>query len=203
VYSQRDLNDAAAFSDLFLAYFSFVNRDHSSFCHPVSAHALSGVEVDGTSIEVEIMSLAVGIEGILKTRQVPGADDSPDSELVDAVERVQSFLGEQKFINKIGGKTIGEVISSKIGHLKVAAPIQQLRAFLSANQLGLELAIMWQRVRGKYTHATRVKPELRPVAEADYAALRTLMHVIVFRIIGYVGPYLNYSTGVRTISAWK
>lgn len=203
VYSLRDLNDAVAFSNLFLAYFSFVNRDHSSFCHQISAYALSGVEVDGTSIEVEIMSLAVGVEGILKTKKVPGADDSPDSELVEAVERVQSFVGEQKFRKKIGETTIGGVISSKLGHLKFAAPIQQLRAFLSANQLGLELAVKWQEVRGKYTHASRVRPELRPDAEADYAALTTLMHVIVFRIIGYVGPYLNYSKGARAISTWR
>lgn len=203
VYSKRDMNDAAAFSDLFLAYFSFVNREHSSFCHPISAYALSGVEVDGTSIEVEIMSLAVGIEGILKTKQVPGADYFPDSELVDAVERVQSFVGEQKFLKKIGESTIGGVISSKLGQLKDTAPVQRLRAFLGANQLDPKMATRWHGIRGKYTHATRVKPELRPDAETDYAALRTMMHVIVFRIIGYAGPYLNYTTGVRTKSVWK
>jgi hypothetical protein len=176
-----------SFWSLFRSYYTFCSSSPSSKWHELSCSLARVIEDSGASAVTHAAGLSIGIEQVLAIlypgHGLPSEDIKRDIEAVgEAIERMD----------------ISDRLKSRVrGSL---AMFTQPRAIDKLRQLAGEAVITqrhakaWQALRNAAAHGqTPEKPECFPELLQHINCATMLLYLLVFKAIGYDGPYCDYS----------
>ena len=141
------------------------------------------------SIETMALSVSISIEGILKNFfETYGLDRKFSTEEIDSALDV---------IKDIKSKEFKSYLRSHLGQMKSKKRQVPKSALIELSGEGLfdkDIIDIWNRVRGKTAHADQLnidEDDLQKYLDDNHACLY-LFYQLLFIIIGYKGPFINY-----------
>jgi hypothetical protein len=187
----------ADFQQLFLKYFAFVNTDRDAFWHPLSAASLGVVEAEAASLESKMLALGVGIEGVVRHFDLPGVCEGVSNVFLDSVIKLIELVGAAGL-----DQEAVDAATVKLKDLKTINPKRKIAQFLKFKGRQEALAKTWSTMRGKFAHGGRIPPESILDAEICYSKCLSLLHVLVFSVIGYGGSFCDCTNGDQVLAQW-
>jgi hypothetical protein len=171
---------------LFAKYLGFVLNHDKPKWHPVSENIHLAVMGNSASLESRLLGLSVALEGIATAGfpSVARADDLLDEQIKSGLKLVSESTLDESFKSRLVGT---------FGAMRIPRAKDKLRAFVEAGLIRRELMDAWSGMRNSAVHASGLGPaEIRKV-HRNYQAALTLLNEVVMLLIGYNGPYTDYS----------
>ena len=173
---------------LFGRFFRYICRyeDEHRF-HPISAWINSVRTASAGTVNAQALALCVAVEGILKA-EFPELG-SPAQEFQEAVRQLVRYVDEWP-----GPEDVKKRAQSVLGSLVEPRAIDRLRALASDGSISENLIEAWRTLRNRSVHADPVQSEELEELLNLCDRVTVLMYQIIFRAIGYTGPYTDYTT---------
>lgn len=172
--------------NLFGKYLEFVLKHDQPQWHPVSENIHLAVMSDGGSLESQLIGLAIAIEGVVKIGFPAIAD--PDAPLLAQITAASKLIAESSLDDSFKRRVAGV-----FGGMEHPRAKDKLLAFVETGIIRSELVKAWSGMRNSAVHASGLDPaEIRTVYK-EYQTAVTLLNELVMLLIGYQGPYTDYS----------
>ncbi|HQL73851.1 MAG: hypothetical protein BWX88_03588 [Planctomycetes bacterium ADurb.Bin126] len=170
--------------DLLSAYFQYVLGHRTTGYHPLSNILYSMIDANSLAMESRVLPLCVAVEGMAGL--FPGYTDASASN----AERERIAVAIEQSLASQGMK---ERAKGAIQNISQPRAVDLLMALVKKGVIREELVRRWKRLRNRTVHANMVAdmPLQQLLNEMD--AVRTLIHELVFLLIGYKGRYTDYS----------
>jgi hypothetical protein len=194
----RNIINRASFWDLFSKYLEHITPHDRDYWHDLSGHIMSVIRAENASMDVQILTLAVAIEGVLKITFKdsfePPEDIDKQLKILKNLIKNSSDLNDN-FKNRINGMA---------GNMKQLRPKDILKHLVDEKLVRQDLSSVWNNSRNSHVHADSQKPENFEKHYSDCLSLYTLFNELLFLSVGYEGDYTDYSTlGFPTIQFTK
>ncbi|MFF8802367.1 MULTISPECIES: hypothetical protein [unclassified Methylobacterium] len=188
----RDVGNSRAALNFLTKYLEFCLRQiKKNAWHPCSAQYMHAVEAQAGSLEVAIVGLCVAIEGV--SNHLPVKYKRIEKEKVELIaEVVGRWLRKRKFSDDICFRTNGLV--NQLSNVRVR---DRLSNYIETGTIPSDYFATWNRQRHKAVHTSNdlfgatSDAKLQKTLD-DIQKLNTLIQMMLFVIIGYEGPYVDY-----------
>ena len=172
--------------NLFGKYLDFVLKHDQPKWHPLSENIHLAVMADGGSLESRLIGLSIAIEGVVKIGFPAVAH--PDATLLAQVSAASELIAESSLEDSFKKRVAGV-----FGAMQHPRAKDKLLEFVEAGIIRPELVKAWSGMRNSAVHASGLDPaEIRTVYK-EYQIAVTLLNELVMLLIGYQGPYTDYS----------
>lgn len=180
---------------LFALYLEFVVTYEQPEFHPCSAFLLSVSQASSNSAHGYALNLAVAVEGLVKHLHKDQRAKDPDYEkAVEAFkEHVASWPQLDYWANQGGPNR--ERLIGLTNILNQGSPQDHLYRLAKENKLIKNHVIIWKELRTQAAHSldNPNSPQLQKLLR-DIDTVIVLMYHLLFHVIGYQGPYVDFST---------
>jgi hypothetical protein len=179
---------------LFSTYLEYVLRtsDHPEYSNECSAHFANAVEASANSLSAWAAGVSVAVEGILNQVSL-----SKSKEELDQISRLQADVkalikADQRFAS------LSRRLEGLLGMLSQVRVQDRLKLLLDRGETTKVLVDSWHELRNKVVHPKRIDAsrlndrKFQEMLDVLHRVV-TLQYHILFHIIGYCGPYSNYS----------
>lgn len=155
--------------------------------HPLSAFVYRVIQASGGSIEAQALTVAVAVEGVLRTEFPNFA--SPSEKELEELDKAQQIIKESALNNGLKKRIMGA-----IGAWKKPSATDKLSSLTQSGVIESAEYDAWKKLRHPSAHAA--PPNLRDFQEfVDLCHIATvLFYKLIFHAIGYEGKYTNYGT---------
>lgn len=174
------------FWHLFDRYLTHICSHQSDHWHPLSSHVIAVIRAAEGSVDAQALTLAIAVEGVLKCA-FPNAG-GPTTEETAQAEAALKLIASSSL-----GENFKERMRGLISGTKSARPKDKLHALAKQGVIREEFIGTWKRLRDSYAHADLSDPKGLAKRHRSCQIVRTLLHELVFGVIGYEGEYTDYS----------
>ena len=153
--------------------------------HPLSERVHSVLAASAGSLETHALTLAVEIEGILKS-EFPTVG-APDETFRDQIRRAAELINTSSLVESAKKR-----IANRLKNMCGPTATDQLHGLAKVGDVTAEYVRAWTRLRHRLAHAGH-SHRLPPQEFIDLlTSVTVLLHELVFAAIGYHGCYTDY-----------
>lgn len=177
--------------NLFAKYLKYVITCPETGWHPLSRNVHFAVAGNSNPLDTALLTLSVAVEGILKTGfpKLAVPIKSLRGQIDAACELVASSSLDDSFKLRLNGALTA---------MKASRAKDKLLALQRAGVIREGLVHAWEDIRHPSVHADGLENGAAITKiYSKYHSARTLFNELVFLVIGYTGPYTDYS-----VSGW-
>lgn len=179
-FPMKDSHDTLHLLELFVKYVAEYPKDKFT---PIGG-AIRGVQSSGNSFFNEkCLVLAVAVERLVS---IATSDNIElDSELNDAVIELSEIISNWEKADEIK-----ERILKTIKGMEMIRIVDKLKMLMKGKIIKKQDYNAWNRLRNKMAHAKRYSNKEEWIN--DYHKVLSMFYRLIFHIIGYKGPYVEY-----------
>ncbi len=141
---------------------------------------------DAGSLESRLIGLSVALEGVVKVGFPTIAH--PDARLLAQIEAASKLIAESSL-----DESFKKRVAGSFGAMESPRPKDKLLAFVNGGIIRPELVKAWTGMRNSAVHASGLGPVEIKLVYKQYQTALTLLNELVMLLIGYRGPYTDYS----------
>ena len=178
---------------LFGLYLKLVSQHVGANFHPVSRHLFAVLQASVGGPTATALTLGVAVEGIVKIL-FPEAG-SPMKGMVDVVPKIHAFLESWPDLPQGElGLSLNKRLPGLIAQLTNVSTKDKLYALVGCRIIDEELPKAWDKLRNKAAHGiTPGSDNAQKLIDLNNQ-VTVLMYLLIFKGVGYEGPYEDYST---------
>lgn len=180
---------------IFISYFRHVHLNTEVGRHPISLHVGSAIESTAASLEVEVLALAVAVEGLAGDcfPHLAPVEDEFLAQLDNVATAVKGVALTERTRHRIFGA---------INSMRSPRNADILRSFIAHNHLPAGLFKSWSRLRHNSAHGGGTRGhDIETILRRKYDVL-SLLYSLVFASINYVGRRTDYSLPNWPMRPW-
>jgi len=179
-----NVHEAKNVWNMFANYFGYIHSYEKMRWHPVSCHIGSVLEASSASMEIQVLTLSVAVEGVLKECFT---DICPISkELVSNVNKLLDLLKNEGFSESFKQRANGS-----LNAMKNPRGSDRVKKFVEKYNMPKELFDSWRMLRNSSAHGS-LNSEIEKLIIQQQKTL-SLFYAIIFSAIGYEGNRTNYA----------
>ncbi len=190
---QPPTGDTWCIFDCYLRYVLRGPQPPEPKLHPLSSQVFSVRNSAGASIEAQSHALTVAVENVLNTFLLETGQ--PSDLDIAALKDLMAHLKDWPTKNQSPRKRAMQRAMGAIGGFKNASATDRLRALVSEGVISQNGVEAWKKLRNAGTHGdwSQLGQNHRHWADLT-SAVSTLLHQLIFHLIGYKGAYTDYGT---------
>lgn len=171
--------------DLFSCYLAKCLEENGDHFHPISRHINALLNASGASIEGQLLTLTVAIEGMISEyfNKVKG-ENNVSSELV---KKLLATITESELFSADQYKRVEGLIRTLLN----PRMIDILHELQNMGTLEESMVKAWKDTRNKAAHGNLECSKIEKCFK-DQREMLVLLYNLIFLIIGYKGPYTDY-----------
>jgi hypothetical protein len=181
----RHPNDQSLWN-LFARYLEYILPYPISEWHPLSEKVHFAIVGDAGPLDAGLLALSVAVEGVLKVGFPSGA--APDDSLRAQIDAACGLISGSNLDDSFKARLVGAVNAMRTTRAK-----DKLIALQQNGMLRKGLIDAWESTRHPSVHADGLDKTEIPKIYRNYQSTLALFNELVFLVIGYVGPYRDYS----------
>lgn len=183
--SSDDWNPILNTEGLFPRYFRLMKQYQTIKSNPIANNVYGLLETASATLEARCLSTVVAVESLLHESPY-GEYANSSNEWIQEVEQLEIILENQTL-----SKRMQERLKGTFGMWKKENPTAILKQ-LAKDGIVRDCDVnAWKKVRNRAAHGTQLDNDPETLFN-DYLHILVLFYHLIFHMIGYHGPYIDY-----------